>query len=176
MGEALWPDLDAWQAQILSPLLNATLFPTLPVKMVVATLVRNYAEWDNPAVWTFPAIIVSSSTMRRPREGTGFGDGIAHYRKQIPYRWFAVVEGDSFTSERDAKVLEKRMETLARQLVAAGWGAGSAFPLPADASGERLSTILIGDSAIARYPRATEAEADPWFGVASLDLEFTTTV
>jgi hypothetical protein len=176
VGEALWPDLDAWQAQILSPLMDEGLFPTLTVKMVVATLVRNYAEWDNPAVWSFPAIIVSSSTMRRPATETMFGDGIAHYRKHIPYRWFAVVEGNSFSAERDAKVLEKRMETLARQLVGAGWGAGSAFPLMADSSGERLTTILIGDSAIARYPRATEAEADPWFGVASLDLDFTTTV
>jgi hypothetical protein len=176
MGEALWPDLDAWQAQILSPLMDEGQFPTLTVKMVVATLVRNYAEWDNPAVWTFPAIIVSSSTTRRPVTETMFGDGIAHYRKHIPYRWFAVVEGDSFTSERDAKVLEKRLETLARQLVAGGWGAGSAFPLVADDSGERLSTITVGDSAIARYPRGTEAEADPWFGVASIDLDFTTTV
>jgi hypothetical protein len=176
MGEALWPDLDAWQSQILSPLMDEGLFPTLTVKMVVATLVRNYSEWDNPAVWTFPAIIVSSSTMRRPATETMFGDGIAHYRKHIPYRWFAVVEGDSFTSERDAKVLEKRLETLARQLVAGGWGAGSAFPLVADDSGERLSTITVGDSAIARYPRGTEAQADPWFGVAMLDIELVTTV
>jgi hypothetical protein len=176
MGEALWADLDAWQAEILSPLMDDLQFPTLPVKMVACTLVRNYVEWDNPAVWTFPAIIVSSSTLRRPATETMFGDGIAHYRKHIPYRWFAVVEGDSFTSERDAKVLEKRLETLARRLVAGGWGAGSAFPLPADGSGERLSTIRVGDSAIARYPRGTEAEDDPWWGVASLDIELVTTV
>lgn len=176
MSEALWPDLDAWQAQILSPLMDDLLFPTLTVKMVVATLVRNYAEWDNPAVWTFPAIIVSSSTMRRPATEAMFGDGMAHYRKHLPYRWFAVVAGDSFSAERDAKIMEKRLETWARQLVSNGWGAGSTFPLSADSSGERLSTISIGDSAIARYPRATEADADPWFGVASIDLDFTTTV
>ena len=176
MGEALWADLDAWQLQVLSVLMDEELFPTLAAELVVATLVRNYAEWDNSAVWKFPAVIVSSSTMTRPASETMFGDGIAHYRKHIPYRWFAVVEGDSFTAEQFAKILEKRMETLARTLVASGWGVGSAFPLPADSSGERLSTIVVGNSSIARYPRATEAEADAWWGVAALDLDFTTTV
>jgi hypothetical protein len=172
MGEALWADLDQWQVDYLSARLGLPgLYSTLVAQKIAATVVRNYTEWDNSDVWQFPAIIVSCARSLRPADGVQFGDGSPHYRKTYPYTWMAVVEGDSFTSETDAKILEKRLETAARALVAEGWG-----NLVADNSGERLIALNVGDSNFARFPRASIGDSDPWWGIVALDIDLITTV
>jgi hypothetical protein len=171
MGESLWADLDAFQVDYLFTRLGTSAqYATLLARLVVAAIVRDYHEWDNSDVWEFPAIIVSSSRVLRPPEGAQSGEGIAHYRKTYPYSWLAVVEGDSFSSENDAKILEKRLETAARELVANGWSIGP------DGSGERLIDVYIGNSNFARFSRASLGDSDAWYGVVSLDLDFITTV
>lgn len=176
MGEALWADLDAWMVYSLDALTDAGAYPTLTAQIVVATLVRDYREWDNADVWQFPAIIVGSSRMARPPAGALHGDGWPHYRKTTLYSWLAVVEGNTFSAVRDAKIMEKRLETLARTLVKDGWGAGAAIPLPPDSSGERLSEIRIGQSNVAVFPRGSAADSQAKYGVASLDLDVFTTI
>ena len=177
MGEALWADLDQWQVtNLLGWLGEGGLYGTLVAQMVVAAIVRDYHEWENPDVWKFPAIIVAGARVIRPASGIGIGGPLPRFRKTYSYSWLAVVEGDSFTAERDAKILEKRLETAARQLVANGWGESATIPLARDGSGEGLTQILVGESNIARFPRASEAENDAWFGVASIDIDLIATV
>lgn len=176
MGESLWADLDAWMLAALAVLGDAATYPTLTAQKLTATIIRDYREWDNPDVWKFPAVIVGSSRTTRPAAGTLFGDGEPHYRKTILFSWLAVVEGDSFTANRDAKIMEKRLETIARLLVRDGWGANAGIPITPDTSGERLTNIAIGQSNIALFPRGSDAELDAKYGVASLDLDVITTV
>lgn len=177
MGEALWADLDQWQIDHLFALLGPDgSYNTLVCPLVIATIVRDYREWNNPDVWQFPAIIVAGARVTRPVSGLGIGGGLPHYRKPYTYSWLAVVEGDSFTAERDAKILEKRLETAGRQLVANGWGEAATIPLAPDSSGERLSQIVVGESNIARFPRVSNTDNDAWYGVVAMDIDFIGTV
>lgn len=177
MGESLWADLDQWQVDHLYARLGPDgTFSSLVAKLVVATVVRDFREWQNADVWQFPAVIVACSRVLRPANGTQSGAGAPHYRKTYPYSWLAVVEGDSFSAEADAKVLEKRLETAAIAFVVNAWGQSAPIPILPDSSGERLIDIRMGNSNLARFPRASQGDSDPWFGVVSIDLDFITTV
>jgi hypothetical protein len=175
MGESLWADIDTWQVTLLSGLfMDALAFPTLTAQMVVASLIRHTSEWDNSEMWKFPAIIVAGSRTLRPPSQALFGRGTVSHEKNNLYTWLAVVEGDSLTSVRDAKIYEKRLESAARALILSGWGTGSTYPLQPDQSGERLNTIQLGESNVAVYPRRSDVQVDASYGVAMIDLDFLT--
>lgn len=177
MGESLWADLDQWQVDHLKSKLGPdSAYETLVAQMVVATAIRDYHEWDNADVWSFPAVIVSSAKAIRAPMGIQHMDGKVHFRKSYPYTWLAVVEGDSFTAEALAKTMEKRLETVAIEILANGWGAGATISIAPDGSGEKLTTISIGGSHTTRFRRASIGDSDPWYGVCSLDIDIITTV
>lgn len=177
MGESLWDDLDEWQIDHLEAQLGPdSAYETLVVQMVAATIVRDYHEWDNADEWQFPAVIVGGAKELRALMGVQHMTGSAHFRKSLPYSWLGVVEGDRFTALKKAKIMAKRLERAAIAIMAAGWGPGSTIPLAPDDSGEKLTTFEIGETNIALFRRASAGDVDPYYGVASIDIDFITTV
>ena len=177
MAESLWADLDTWQEQVLTALLGpSSAYATLQAQMVIATLVRDYHEWDNADFWQFPAVIIAGSRRSHLEEQIQHGPGgLTSYKMVNLYSWIAVCEGDRQTAMRDAKILGKRLENAARLLEAESWGQSGSQPIPADQTGEQLTQAILGDSNIGIYPRTASAEALPYYGVAALDLSFITT-
>ncbi|MCC6457276.1 MAG: hypothetical protein IT328_20145 [Caldilineaceae bacterium] len=165
MGESLWHDLDAWQVGIIDAAMGEdSEYDTLKLARVDTALVWDLQVWME---WPKPAVAVMS--FMETREPGPHGDGIAHFTKRYPTIWLAVTEGTQANAKRDAKILVKRMETLARGLYQ------QAFTLPADDSGERVVNLALGRGELSARP-VRSSNDDLWMVMAGIALEFETEV
>ena len=169
MGESLWSDLDAWQVQQVNDAVGVdSAYTTLQVQTVRACLLETLQDWDNDDYWSYPAVAVMSRDTIR--EFGGYGDGGLSFDKTYPYFWLVITTGEQAQATEDAKIIGKRLETLARTL--------STSTLPVDDHGERQQGVMgIGNTTLMQYrrPRMTDQlhnNYDHWYILLSLALEF----
>lgn len=161
MGESLWHDLDAWQVDIIKAAMGQDSgYATLKLARVDTALVWDLQVWLD---WPKPAVAVIS--FMEERQPGPHGDGIAHFTKRYPSIWLAVTEGTQADAKRDAKILVKRMETLARGLYK------QALTIPADGSGERVVNLWLGRGELSAT-RVPDSSDDLWMVMAGIALEF----
>jgi hypothetical protein len=165
MGESLWHDLDAWQVSIVTTAMGqASNYSTLKLHAVNTALVWDLREWQ---AWAKPAVAIMSFV--EERQPGPHGDGDAHFTKRYRSAWIALMEGTQSDAKRDAKILLKRLETLARGLYKQG------FTLLPDTSGERLVNMAIGHSELSAH-RYQGSSDDLWMVMAGLAIDFETEV
>ena len=169
MGESLWADLDEWQVQQIEDNLGVNSAQTsLKVQTVRAVILEEVQDWDNDEYWTYPAVAVMGRDALR--EFGGHGDGGLSFDITYPYLWLAMVTGEQAVATRDAKIIGKRLETLAREI--------STTFLPADSSGELQQGIMhVGTSHLLQYRRHRMADQtignyDHWYIISRLEISF----
>lgn len=182
MGESLWADLDEWQVeQIKAAVGEDSAYITHVVKTVRAVMIEGVQDFDDDSYWEFPAVAVMSQNALR--EFGGHGEGGLSFDITYPYFWLTITTGEQEEATRAAKIISKRLETLARQM--------STTALPADDSGELQQGIMqVGSTAMAQHrrPRMEDqisrrqgqnralSNYDHWYILSSLAIGFESSV
>ena len=141
MSESLWNDIDEWLVSKIQESLGSE--PVSPVQTVRAIAEPHERDWDDPSLWTFPAVaVIGRSISRLPGGMSGTG---LNFENRYLYLLSAISVGEQTAAMAEVKLLGARLERLVALL-----DVGEV--LPAD-NGERLQTIDISDAQIQAYMR-----------------------
>lgn len=182
MGESLWVDFDQWQVDQIELAVGEDSPETEHVVQTVrAVVVEGVQDFDDDSYWEFPAVVVMSRNALR--EFGGHGTGGLSFDITYPYFWITITTGEQESATRAAKIISKRLETLARTMATTA--------LPADDSGELQQGVMrVGSTVIEqeRRPRMEDqisrrpgqnkalSNYDHWYILSSLAISFESSV